>query len=163
MGFTSLLSVRFRRQTHVTPKSYLSFIDGYKVIYTEKVEYIGELARRMNTGLDKLIEATVSVDELSKELVVKEKDLAVANKQADKVLAEVTESSAAAEKVKASVQVVKDRAQAIVDAIAVEKSAAMEKLEAAKPALEEAEAALQVRYHKGSFCEVMRPRFVHVA
>ena len=136
---------RFRRQTHVTPKSYLSFIDGYKVIYTEKVEHIGELARRMNTGLDKLIEATYSVDELSKELVVKEKDLAVANKQADKVLAEVTQSSAAAEKVKAGVQIVKDKAQAIVDAIAVEKAIAMEKLEAAKPALEEAEAALQVQ------------------
>ena len=39
----------------------------------------------MNTGLDKLIEATHSVDELSKELAVKEKDLAVANKKADKV------------------------------------------------------------------------------
>lgn len=76
---------RFRRQTHVTPKSYLSFIDGYKAIYSQKYDTIGELARRMNTGLDKLIEATESVDELSKELAVKEKELAVANKKADKV------------------------------------------------------------------------------
>ena len=58
----------------------------------------------------------------------------------------VAASSAAAEKVKASVQVVKDRAQAIVDSIAVEKAFADEKPEAAKPALEEAGAALQVRY-----------------
>ena len=67
----------------MTPKSYLSFLDGYKTIYSERHEHIGELARRMNTGLDKLIEASVSVDKLSKELVVKEKELAVANKKAD--------------------------------------------------------------------------------
>lgn len=76
---------RFRRQTHVTPKSYLSFLDGYLTLYKQKYEEIGELARRMNTGLEKLIEASASVDQLSKELVVKEKDLAVANVKADKV------------------------------------------------------------------------------
>ena len=76
---------RFRRQTHVTPKSYLSFIAGYKSIYDEKRKAIGILAERMNTGLKKLIEATESVNALSKELVVKEKDLAVASKKADAV------------------------------------------------------------------------------
>ncbi|XP_071801151.1 dynein axonemal heavy chain 5-like isoform X2 [Asterias amurensis] len=133
---------RYRRQTHVTPKSYLSFIDGYKSIYNEKLEAIGLLAQRMKTGLSKLVEATISVNELSKELVVKEKELAVASKKADVVLAEVTVSASAAEKVKAQVQKVKDKAQAIVDDINVDKAQAMEKLEAAKPALEEAEAAL---------------------
>lgn len=80
-----IYSFRFRRQTHVTPKSYLSFIDGYKNIYAEKKSEIGELAGRMKTGLDKLIEATESVAGLSKELVVKEKDLQVASVKADKV------------------------------------------------------------------------------
>ena len=69
----------------MTPKSYLSFLDGYLTLYKSKYDEIGELARRMNTGLEKLIEASVSVDQLSKELVVKEKDLAVANVKADKV------------------------------------------------------------------------------
>jgi dynein heavy chain len=42
---------RYRRQTYVTPKSYLSFIAGYKTIYTEKKGEIGILAQRMNTGI----------------------------------------------------------------------------------------------------------------
>ena len=110
---------RFRRQTHVTPKSYLSFLAGYKAIYGRKKDEISTLEERMNTGLKKLVEATESVNELKAELAVKEKELAVASKKADKVLAEVTVSAQAAEKVKSQVQKVKDKAQAIVDEISV--------------------------------------------
>ena len=77
---------RFRRQTHVTPKSYLSFISGYKTIYKDKHQGIEILAERMNTGLAKLVEASASVAQLSQELAVKEKELAIASKKADVVL-----------------------------------------------------------------------------
>ncbi|MEJ1288061.1 hypothetical protein NN561_019090 [Cricetulus griseus] len=133
---------RYRRRAHVTPKSYLSFINGYKNIYTEKVKYINEQAERMNIGLDKLMEASESVAKLSQDLAVKEKELAVASVKADEVLAEVTVSAQASAKVKNEVQEVKDKAQKIVDEIDSEKVKAESKLEAAKPALEEAEAAL---------------------
>ncbi|KAB0360488.1 hypothetical protein FD754_004644 [Muntiacus muntjak] len=133
---------RYRRRAHVTPKSYLSFINGYKNIYTEKVKYINEQAERMNIGLDKLMEASESVAKLSQDLAVKEKELAVASVKADEVLAEVTVSAQASAKVKNEVQEVKDKAQKIVDEIDSEKVVAETKLEAARPALEEAEAAL---------------------
>ncbi|XP_016518823.1 dynein heavy chain 8, axonemal [Poecilia formosa] len=132
----------FRRRTHVTPKSYLSFINGYKSLYTEKHEFINTLAERMNVGLGKLKEASESVAQLSKDLEVKEKELAIASIKADEVLAEVTVSAEAATKVKNEVQVVRDRAQRLVDGIEKEKAVAEGKLEAARPALEEATAAL---------------------
>uniref|UniRef100_A0A663EUR1 Dynein axonemal heavy chain 8 n=1 Tax=Aquila chrysaetos chrysaetos TaxID=223781 RepID=A0A663EUR1_AQUCH len=133
---------RYRRRAYVTPKSYLSFINGYKEVYTEKLESINEQAERMQIGLSKLMEASESVAKLSQELAIKEKELALASIKADKVLAEVTESAEAAAKVKNEVQGVKDKAQKIVDEIDLEKVKAETKLEAAKPALEEAEAAL---------------------
>ncbi|XP_007895756.2 dynein axonemal heavy chain 5 [Callorhinchus milii] len=134
---------RFRRQMYVTPKSYLSFIGGFKAIYREKFTHVEMLSNRMKTGLSKLMEAEVSVNQLSKELVVKEQVLAVASEKADGVLQEVTIKAQAAEKVKMQVQKVKDKAQAIVEEIEADKTVAETKLEAAKPALEEAEAALQ--------------------
>ena len=69
----------------MTPKSYLSFINGYKTVYSLKRNQIGDLGARMNTGLDKLMEASESVAELSKQLAVKEKELAVASQKADTV------------------------------------------------------------------------------
>lgn len=134
--------VQFRRRTYVTPASYLSFLDSFRRLYTEKKKAIDLLANQMTTGLDKLVEAGISVAELSEVLAVKEVDLAQANKETEAVLVEVTESSAAAEKVKAEVQIVKDRAQAIVDAIDKDKAKAEAKLAAAIPALAAAEAAL---------------------
>uniref|UniRef100_A0A146LY58 Dynein heavy chain 5, axonemal n=3 Tax=Lygus hesperus TaxID=30085 RepID=A0A146LY58_LYGHE len=133
---------RFRRATHVTPKSYLNFIGAYKKIYVEKQKELGEGAMRMDTGLMKLEEASVCVGLLKTELAEMERELAVASKKAEDVLVEVTDRAHQAEAVKNQVMKVKEKAEALVEVIAKEKAMAEIKLEAAKPALEEAEAAL---------------------
>ncbi|CAG5099433.1 Similar to DNAH5: Dynein heavy chain 5 [Cotesia congregata] len=133
---------RFRRATHVTPKSYLNFIGGYKNIYRAKQHELGEGARRMDTGLAKLEEASISVELLKKDLAVMEQELVTASEKAETVLLEVTERAMQAETFKNQVQKVKEKAEALVACIAEEKAWAEQKLEAAKPALEEAEAAL---------------------
>lgn len=133
---------RFRRATHVTPKSYLNFIAGYKNIYQLKQQELRDGVEKMDTGLEKLKEASASVEILKKDLVVMEEELVEASKNAESVLVEVTERAMQAEIVKNQVLIVKDKAEALVACIANEKALAEEKLEAAKPALEEAENAL---------------------
>lgn len=133
---------RFRRTTHVTPKSFLNFISSYKDVYSRKHEEIGDMSVRMDNGLIKLLEAAESVAELSKELLVMEKELEVANLKAEKVLQEVTVAAGDAEKVKNKVMITKEACEKLVREIAEEKRVAEEKLEDARPALEEAEEAL---------------------
>ena len=133
---------RFRRSTHVTPKSFLSFISSYKSVYSRKEEEIGEMSTRMNLGLEKLHEASKAVELLKEELAEMEKELQVANQRSERVLAEVTQKAKEAEIIKEQVKKNKDRAEHIVKDIEVEKDLAEQKLVAAKPALEEAEEAL---------------------
>lgn len=133
---------RFRRATHVTPKSYLNFIGGYKNIYRFKQQELGEGAKRMDTGLAKLEEASISVEVLKRDLAVMDQELVQASEKAETVLLEVTERAMQAEAFKNQVQKVKEKAEQLVACIADEKALAEQKLEAAKPALEEAEAAL---------------------
>lgn len=52
-----------------------------------------------SSGLSKLMEAEKAVSQLSDELLVKEKELAVASQRADEVLREVMAKAQAAEKV----------------------------------------------------------------
>ena len=70
----------------MTPKSFLSFLQGYKHIYNEKNGRIENLAKKMSLGLSKLIDASSSVDSLQQELVEKNQDILVATNKATEVL-----------------------------------------------------------------------------
>ncbi|KOX80134.1 Dynein heavy chain 8, axonemal [Melipona quadrifasciata] len=134
---------RFRRQVYVTPKSFLTFLSGYKLLYKQRLDNINMLSYRMSSGLSKLIDAAAQVDELRKVLEKNQEEIAEKNVQVEAILITVNEKKKEAEMVKAQVQVSKDEAEAILKVIAKEKSVAEQKLKAAEPALLEAEAALQ--------------------
>ncbi|KAF7401630.1 hypothetical protein HZH68_007450 [Vespula germanica] len=134
---------RFRRQTYVTPKSFLVFLTGYKKLYEQKLNNINMLAVRMSNGLSKLVDAAVQVDELRKILEKNLQEIAEKNVQVEAIVATVNEKRSEAETVKATVQVTKNQAEALLKVIAADKIVAERKLKAAEPALLEAEAALQ--------------------
>ena len=133
---------KFRRTTHVTPKSFLNFIGVYKKIYQKQEHEIGILASRMTAGLDKLDDASKAVEVLKKDLAVMEQSLKEASAKSEEVLLNVTDKAREAEVIKKQVQQNKNEAQAIVEKINVDKVVAEEALDAARPAIEEAEEAL---------------------
>ncbi|ESN99020.1 hypothetical protein HELRODRAFT_162498 [Helobdella robusta] len=137
----------YRRSCHVTPKSFLNFLKTYKTLYSERFKNSNQLLDRMQTGLEKLEEASESVNQLSEELKMKEKELVVATEEADKVMHDVQTRAQAAEQVKGQVLAVMEKAQKIVNDINIDKAKAELKLEAAKPALEAAEAALRTIHY----------------
>jgi hypothetical protein len=52
---------RFRRRVYVTPRSYLSFIAGFKALYAQKLGAVRALASSVASGLTKMNEAKEGV------------------------------------------------------------------------------------------------------
>lgn len=127
---------------YVTPKSYLSFIAGYKDLYAKKLKAVKLLADKINSGLTKLLEAKTDVNKMKGELAVKNADLAEAQRVSANLLKEISASTAVAEKEKAKVAVIVAEVTRKAEQIAAVKDDAEKDLAAAKPALDEAVNAL---------------------
>ena len=113
----------------------------------------------MKTGVQKLFEAAEQVQEITQELIVKEKHMAIANNEAAKVggkdsirissflLQQVSEMEvlrSAAETKTKEVQESKETAEILVKQVNEEKAIAEEELSAAEVILKEAEEAVKV-------------------
>lgn len=55
---------RYRRYIYVTPKSYLSFLEGYCKLYSEKLIETRELAGSIKSGLQKMNDAKEDVNRM---------------------------------------------------------------------------------------------------
>ena len=133
---------KYRRRVYVTPKSYLSFIAGYKDLYNKKLQEVQGLADKIKNGLSKLLQAKSDVNTMKAELAVKNADLAEAQRVSANLLKEISASTAVAEKEKAKVAVIVDAVTVKAAQIAGVKEDAERDLAAAKPALDAAVDAL---------------------
>ena len=52
---------RYKRHVYVTPKSYLSFLEGYRKLYSKKLKETRGLASSINSGLQKMSDAKLDV------------------------------------------------------------------------------------------------------
>ena len=133
---------RMRRHVHVTPKSYLSFIDLYKSVYNVKYSDLNTEEKNIRRGLEKLQEAAAGIAILKEELAKEEVKLAEAAKKTDKLLKELEVENQKAKKKADEVGVVKQGCEEQAAKIAVEKGQAEKDLEQAMPYLRKAIAAV---------------------
>lgn len=63
---------RFRRHVYVTPKSYLSFLEGYKQLYSRKLAQTRARAAAIDSGLQKMSDAKEDVHRMKASLVLPE-------------------------------------------------------------------------------------------
>ncbi|EUD67876.1 hypothetical protein C922_01488 [Plasmodium inui San Antonio 1] len=134
---------RMRRNTYVTPKSYLSFIDLYKQMYVKKYEEIQILKESVDIGLKKLNEAAMDVQKMRESLTNEEEKLKESDEQTNVLLEKVKKESLKAEKQSIEVSKFRDKCIKEKDIILKEQEEADKDLKAALPYLHEAEEAIK--------------------
>lgn len=133
---------RMRRHVYVTPKSYLSFIDLYKDVYRVKYDGIDVEASNIESGLEKLAEASQGVEELKVDLRKEEVKLKEASDVTDKLLKELEIENKKAKETADQVAIVAENCLKQREQIMTEKEQADRDLQAAIPYLKKAEAAV---------------------
>lgn len=72
-----------------TPREFISFLGTWRTLFESKCKQIVQEIRHLKSGLSKLEEASSTVDELSKNAVVKKKELSAAQVCADEAMEEI--------------------------------------------------------------------------
>jgi dynein heavy chain len=132
---------KFRRNVYVTPKSYLSYIKSYKLVYKQKLEAIQQQQRNVETGLKKLKEAEIDVGKLQLVLEQQNIDLGEADRAASQMLAKLEIGAKEANVKKQAADVIEAKCTRTANQIDEEKKIANKELEAAMPFVRAAEKA----------------------
>ncbi|KAJ0399007.1 hypothetical protein P43SY_008327 [Pythium insidiosum] len=133
---------KMRRRVYQTPKSYLSFIESYKKMYTVKLEEIKVKEQRVNLGLKKLIQGAEDVRAMSIVLADEQVKLQKATEETNAMLQSLQVSSAEAHKEGDQVAQIKAKCEEDAARIAAEKELCEKDLAKAKPFVDQAETAI---------------------
>ncbi|KER29498.1 hypothetical protein T265_03876 [Opisthorchis viverrini] len=140
--YTEEFAQTLRRNNFVTPKHYLDYINTYKRTLEERDSYTNAQIIRLESGLQKLTEASLQLVDLNKKLAVQRVAVLEKTKACQALLGEITSSSQMATE-KKQLAVIKSKEVEIQSKeIAVEKTEAESALAEALPALEQARLAL---------------------
>ncbi|EUD70891.1 hypothetical protein YYG_04015 [Plasmodium vinckei petteri] len=134
---------RMRRNTYVTPKSYLTFISLYKDMYVNKYDEIKCLKESVDIGLKKLNEAAMDVQKMRESLTSEEEKLKESDEQMNILLEKVKNESLKAEIQSVEVSKFRDKCIKEKDIILKEQEEADKDLQEALPYLHEAEEAIK--------------------
>ena len=135
--------VKMRRRVYQTPKSYLSFIQNFTALYTEKLSELKSKEGRVNLGLQKLIQGAKDVEDMKKVLAEEQVKLDVATHETNKMLSSLEISSAEAKRESDKVTTIKNKCLEDAERISAEKHACMADLAKAQPFVDEAETAIR--------------------
>lgn len=81
---------KMRRQVYVTPKSFLSYLSSYKQLYLEKYKELDKQEKQFAIGLEKIKDATISIQQMEVGLKEEENQLKEAQDRSDKLLADLS-------------------------------------------------------------------------
>lgn len=141
-GAASRFAEELRRHYYVTPKNYLDFISNYRSQLSINSKRIVASTKRLEGGLQKLIEAASAVDRMK--VVLTEKKVVVDDKtqKVQALIAVIQEKTAIANESQEQATVKQKYAEEQAVVITQQKAEADEALMEALPAVKAAEAAL---------------------
>jgi dynein heavy chain len=132
-----------RRKNYVTPTSYLELLRCFKNLFTMKRKELNTQRTRLQTGLDKLADASRDVAKMKIELKEDKPKLAAANEETERTMENLTRETEIADKMKEEAEVDEAKASAKNDEVSTLTAQADAELREALPAVEKALEALK--------------------
>ena len=133
---------KMRRYAHQTPKTFLSYMQLYKSLYSSKKLAVSDKESRVLLGLSKLKQGAKDVEKMKIVLAEQEEILLASNQECTKMLSSLQVSSLEAKKESDAVGVIRDACETEAAQIAEERRACEDDLAKAQPYLDDAEAAV---------------------